>query len=84
MEEMASFLLFNRRAVGSDPMPGPVCGVSNIADAERKCLAHKHLFVGNSSREASFLVDEAFAITLDRRFLGMSQTTIRLTTVTAS
>jgi hypothetical protein len=34
-----------------------VCGVSNIADAERKCHTHKHQFCRQRSREFSNLAD---------------------------
>ena len=34
-----------------------MCGVSNIADAERKCRAHKHQFVGRLEPRFSDVVD---------------------------
>ena len=49
-----------------------MCGVSNIADAERKCHAHKHQFMG--SREGHFapVQIQAFEELPPRRFLGNS------------
>jgi hypothetical protein len=38
-----------------------VCGVSNIADAERKCHAQKHLFVGSENRSALITQFQLFA-----------------------
>jgi hypothetical protein len=46
-------------ATGSNA--GSVCGVSNIADAERNCHAHKHLFVGSENRSALITQFQLFA-----------------------
>ena len=47
-----------------------MCGVSNIADAERKCHDHKHLFVGSKNSILHALQIQALAYSLLRRFLG--------------
>ena len=47
-----------------------VCGVSNIADAERKCHTHKHLFMGSENRTALIMQFQLFAAASSDGFLG--------------
>jgi hypothetical protein len=47
-----------------------VCGVSNIGDAERKCHAHKHLFMGSENRTALIMQFQPFAVASSDGFLG--------------
>jgi hypothetical protein len=47
-----------------------VCGVSNITDAERKCHAHKHLFVGRENSLTLIVHFQLFAVADDDGFSG--------------
>jgi hypothetical protein len=47
-----------------------VCGVSDIADAEHKCHAHKHLFVGRENCTTQITQFQLFVVASGDRFLG--------------